>query len=282
MALEQDIADLIKSADRLTDTVDHKIQSIQAELNAKKAEIDSRLAAKEQAVEGYILNARNEQGFEVQNYNHDFIDLYDRGDIKLPVGMGLHADNPLNDYFDIEIIPVTSGAEPDKRHDVAQELLTAMNIGRGTQHFSGSFNILHLKHKANMPLPTKWVFFIPQQHVKTGQGASFLCWAKGKGFNWQMDTNMQWKQVVYAWRPSPNPGTYVHIDVYMHEVGGELYLALPTIVTGVWPEGRVLGNLYSQKNEMYRKGAAWFDVSLFDAFHDGNTATGGDPANDRV
>ncbi|QTH70930.1 hypothetical protein [Pseudoalteromonas xiamenensis] len=54
MALEQDIADLIKSADRLTDTVDHKIQSIQAELNAKKAEIDSRLTAKEQAVESKI------------------------------------------------------------------------------------------------------------------------------------------------------------------------------------------------------------------------------------
>ncbi|MBQ4844916.1 hypothetical protein [Pseudoalteromonas sp. MMG005] len=56
MALEQDIADLIKSANQLTDTVDGKVQDITAHLNQKKQEIDTKLTAKEQAVDAKIAS----------------------------------------------------------------------------------------------------------------------------------------------------------------------------------------------------------------------------------
>ncbi|MBD1582492.1 hypothetical protein [Pseudoalteromonas sp. S16_S37] len=56
MALEQDIGRLIESTDKLTETVDSKIQEITARLDQKSQEVDSRLAAKEQAVESKIAS----------------------------------------------------------------------------------------------------------------------------------------------------------------------------------------------------------------------------------
>ncbi|ASD67655.1 hypothetical protein [Pseudoalteromonas piscicida] len=282
-ALQAENGKLIDSNNALTQTVIGKMGEINHALSDAQAQVESKKQELEQRVNSYLSGAREELGFTALNYNHDFLDTYTtaNGEIELPVGIGTHSNNPITEYFDIEMIPVRSG-DVDGRSDVAKELLTAMNIGANTLHFSSSFKILHIKHKENMPIPSKWVFHIPNQHIKHMQGASLILWAKGKGFNWGMDTNLEWKQVRRAWRPSANPGPYVHVDVYMHEAGGELYLALPSIVAGVWPEDRVLGNLYNPKSELIRRGAAWHDVTAHDAWRDTNTANGGDPARDTV
>ena len=243
--IDQDIASLASSANKLVETFQSKEKSIDDKVNEAKEEFQR-----------FQDSSRSELGFVAQNYNHDFYDVYtvDNGQT-LPVAMGL----PLNffDMFEVKIIPVENGVEPELRDPVAQELLNAMGCNR--KNFSSTFNILHVKRIPNSPKPTTYAFHIPHQHIKTSQGASFVFWAKGRGASWDMDTDMVWKQGRHVWNPatSGSSGEYVHVDIWMTHDDSELYLALPTIVVGHWPENRKLGNLYNLQSSLIRKfGAA--------------------------
>lgn len=231
-------------------------QALAQEVAEKMADIDTKVAEASNAFQQFQESSRGELGFVAQNYNHDFLELVTMPNgQKLPVGMGVNAGGNFFDKFEVNMIPAISGADPDSRDPVAQELLTEM--GCNTKHFTRSFNILHVKRIPGSPAVSGYTFFIPEQHIKAHQGASFVFWAKGRGTSWGMDTGMVWQQRSHTWRAatheSGNPGAYIHVDVYMNNEDSELYLALPTIVVEHWPENRKLGNLYNQKSQLIRK-----------------------------
>ena len=60
MALEQDIANLVESTNQLTSVIDNKAKTI----DAKMAQLDSRVAAKEAQVDQFIQDATPETRYE--------------------------------------------------------------------------------------------------------------------------------------------------------------------------------------------------------------------------
>ncbi|MDH0866456.1 hypothetical protein [Mitsuaria sp. GD03876] len=249
MSLESQIAALVDSTNQLTQTVASKMDAINTTVNAKVAELDA-----------FKAGLLSQLPMMALNYNHDFLDVSGTAPQQLPVGLAVSADGAFWNRFSAELIPVNTGADPATRHDEAKALLDAMGIGRGTQHFTSSFNILKLTRKDAVVI-SSLVFYIPARHVKSGNGASFVAYAKTVGsstWDYLPSTAGQWKQFATTWPAGTNDGrgvgSYLQLDfkVQNSSVGDVLYLALPTVVLGSWPEGRKLGNIVNIVNEVKR------------------------------
>lgn len=206
---------------------------------------------------------RAEMGFTAQNYNGDFMDTHKFEANKhghkneFPLSMGVREGR--NDCFKVEMIPVHNGDEPALRHPEAQALLDFMGIGRGTQHFSQSFNIMKMTVLDTAFLEMNaYDFYIPNQHIKRCPTATFMAYTKIEGdaqVAWLgSDTEGSWKHVV-SHQKSTLPGSYTHVDLIFTaaSVGDVIYLAVPTICTGLWPVSKKHPVLYSPKTELIRK-----------------------------
>lgn len=250
MSLEQQVAALVVASNSLT-----------GEVAGKMGQIDQIVAGSEAAHKAWRDSLLNQLPMMALNYNHDFLDIGGTAPNQLPVGLVVNADGAFWDRFTAEIIPVFSGVDPNGRHQEAKVLLDAMGIGQGTQHFTSSFNILKLVRKDSQPIQS-YAFYIPARHVKVGCGASFVCWTKTIGsaeWSWLGGkTDGVWRQSQFVWPAGTSDGrgvgTYVHIDISCAGggAGDTLYLALPTIVLGSWPDSRKLGVITNIVNEAKR------------------------------
>ncbi|MEZ9956938.1 phage tail protein [Vibrio cyclitrophicus] len=235
--------------------------SIASEWNGIKTKMNNEaLAAIGRVDTQTVINA---MGFTALNYNGDFIDTNElsansHGHKNVyPLGMGVRGGR--NDCFKAEVIPVKSGDDPAMRDSEAKALLDFMGIGRGTKHFSGSFNILKMTVlDASFQDLTGYDFYIPNQHIKNSPTATFLAYTKIQGtasVSWLgADTAGAWKQIA-SHRTSSSPGSYTHVDLNFSNasVGDVIYLALPTVCVGHFPKSKKHGQLYNPKTELIRK-----------------------------
>ncbi|MGF1859886.1 phage tail protein [Photobacterium profundum] len=235
--------------------------SIASEWNGIKTKMNNEaLAAIGRVDTQTVINA---MGFTALNYNGDFIDTNELATNahghknKYPLGMGVRGGR--NDCFKVEMIPVKSGDDPVMRDGEAKALLDCMGIGRATRNFSGGFNIMKMTVlDTSFQDLDHYDFYIPNQHIKYSPTASFMFYTKIQGTSsvtWLGgDTAGGWKQVV-SHKSSSNPGTYSHVDLNFSNasVGDVIYLALPTICVGHFPQSKKHGLLYNPKTELIRK-----------------------------
>tara|TARA_B100001059_G_scaffold86559_1_gene84740 strand:+ start:1978 stop:2823 length:846 start_codon:yes stop_codon:yes gene_type:complete len=235
--------------------------SIASEWNGIKTKMNNEaLAAIGRVDTQTVINA---MGFTALNYNGDFKDTKElsantHGHKNVyPLGMGIRDFR--NDCFQVEVIPVRSGDDPVMRNTEAKALLDFMGIGRGSQHFSRSFNILKMTVlDTSFQDLTGYDFYIPNQHIKNSPTATFMAYTKIQGTSsvrWLgTDTAGNWKRIINH-KTSNNPGSYTHVDLNFSNasVGDVIYLALPTICVGHFPKSKKHGVLYNPKTELIRK-----------------------------
>lgn len=237
MSLESNIAELVKSANGLTDAVHGKI-----------GEIDQKVGQKITELNNWRTSHWNEHPAIAVNFNAKMTAVGGEGDKKLPLALGVHAGGDFWGKFDAALIPVTPGEEPASRPPIVRELLQYMKSD--DRHFSANFNILHLTVKKVSDGFGPYVFFVPYQHVKMGAFTSVALYHKviGQGdWNW-MDNSKKgvWNQATHHFL-SAHAGAYTHVDIALSnaQVGDQLYLALPQIIPGVWNPELRLPQLYN-------------------------------------
>ncbi|MYM61126.1 phage tail protein [Vibrio sp. OCN044] len=252
MANTSEITNLIRQTTKLTQAV-----------LGKMTDIDNKVASAESDFQKFSQSVVDNTGFTAMNYNHDFLDTHEleanaHGHKNVyPIGMGINKLR--NDCFKTEMIKVHYGANPESRDEEAKKLLDFMGIKRGTQYFSKSFNILKMTVlDTSFESIPKYDFYIPDRHVKLSPSATFMAYAKIKGtskVSWlNVNKKDEWQRIREP-RSTHNPGVYKHIDLDFTNasVGDVLYLALPTICTGYFPQSKKHGVLYSPKTELIRK-----------------------------
>ncbi|UTZ35021.1 phage tail protein (plasmid) [Vibrio campbellii] len=243
------LMEVVESARRLNQVIEEKAGQIDAEVAKAKQDFENR------AKKLSIIS-----GFEAINYNGDFLDTVEarnsKGEVNIfPIGMGIGSFR--NDCVLAEVIPVFSGEEPETRDPEAQELLKYM--GCNVKNFSSSFNILKITitDPATLLESPRYDFFIPEQHLKRSPSATFMAYFKTIGdfsVSHLGNSNGEWTRVVERYT-STNPGSYTHIDLNFSGVlneGDVLYLALPTICAGLFPEEYKHGNLYNPREKHIR------------------------------
>ncbi|MFD2178519.1 hypothetical protein [Veronia pacifica] len=246
MSIEQKLAEVVGSANALTKQVSGKISEIDREVDAIKQHAQTTINNAATKL-GYIAINRNDKLVSYRTYTppkgHGQVN-------KLPMWWGIQ--QRVLDHCHFELIRVFSGDTPEDRDPEAQELLDYMNIGSETLHFSGSFHILKITvlDKAVMEGDGADIY-IADQHLKANPATSFLRYvkvnAKGRASWLDGDTNGKWLHKRFVNSSSRN-GRYTHVDInfYDVEVGDEFFLALPSVVPGVWPEGKKHGALYNR------------------------------------
>ncbi|NAW66145.1 phage tail protein [Photobacterium halotolerans] len=255
----QELLDAIKGGAIRTmqNTFDGLMASVNSEWAAKKAQVDNEALAALERVD--TESVRGDIGFTAQNYNNDFMDtvVIDESR-KYPLRMGV--SSYFNQSVKAEIIGVRTQNDPTTRPEQAKELLDFMGIGRNEDHFSRSFNILKLTILDNAFTTSDRFYdiYIPYQHLKISPSATFMAYLKTEGAVTENKTGMgssvgEWKRFIKHYSSS-NPGSYVHIDLRFvnANVGDVIYLALPTLTTGHFPESKKHALLYNHLNTVYR------------------------------
>ncbi|CAK1790254.1 Phage tail protein [Vibrio crassostreae] len=196
-------------------------------------------------------------GFEGLNYNFDYIDVVSvnapDGSINTwPIGLAWSSSVDMNRYFKAECIPVQNAVDPATRSEVVKSLLDVMGIGRGSRYFSQSFNILKLTVKELPDTPVGsggYIHVTSDYRVNNRAGISLMKFRNSpKTSGWVCDKS----KVAMK-----NSGRgYMHWDIFpfneVSVVGDEIYIALPTVCTGLYPDSMPLTFLPNQRNMQVR------------------------------
>lgn len=230
-------------------------------IEEKAANIDKKVKDAQRSFESLADRLNIISGFEAVNYNADFIDLVEVKNSKgqknvYPLRMGVGEGR--NDCVKTEIIPVFSGYNPEDRDPEAQELLSLMKCN--SKHFSHNFNILKMTitDPATLLGLERYDFFIPEQHVKRSPSATFMSYYKTVGdfsVDWLGNSGGVWDRHVTHMHSS-SAGSYAHVDLKFRgslKEGDILYIALPTICTGLFPKDYMHGNLYNTREKHIRR-----------------------------
>lgn len=237
-------------------------QALAAEVNQKMASIDKSVSDAQKKAQSAIEATADNLGFMAINYNADMRDVYvatqpnKQGVInQIPLGWGVKPD--LLDCCHLEMIPVVPGSVPVDRHEEARALLDFMGIGADTIRWSSPFNILKIR-----VLDTSFIerdsydAHIADQHLRYDPATSFLRYVKVIGktsVNWVGgDTNGEWVQLRTVVKGTPGASRYRHVDLIFDqktEVGDVIMIALPSVVPGIWPQGRKHSRLYNLKDD---------------------------------
>ncbi|MDH5880422.1 hypothetical protein L8S15_15100 [Vibrio sp. S/42/10] len=236
-------------------------QTLASEVNQKMAGIDKSVSDAQTKAQSAIESTADQLGFMAVNYNSDMKDVLvqeqpnKQGVInQIPLGWGVKPD--LLDCCHLEMIPATSGSVPVDRHEEVRALLDFMGIGADTKYWSGSFNILKIRVLDTSFIErTGYDAHIADQHLRRDPATSFLRYAKVIGktsVGWiGGDTNGEWVQQRTVVKSAPGSARYTHVDLVFSdktEVGDVVMIALPTVVPGIWPEGRKHTRLYNLKD----------------------------------
>ncbi|MDK9755667.1 hypothetical protein KIV40_09570 [Vibrio sp. D173a] len=251
----------------LTQAINASLQQTQAsqalatEVNQKMAGIDKSVSDAQKKAQSAIEATADNLGFMAINYNADMRDFYvakqpnKQGVInQIPIGWGVKPD--FLECCHLEMIPAVSGSVAVERHEEVRALLDFMGIGADTKHWSRSFNILKIRVLDTSFIErTSYDAHIADQHLRYDPATSFLRYVKVIGktsVGWiGGDTNGEWVQLRTVVKGTPGASKYRHVDFTFDdktEVGDVVMIALPTVVPGIWPEGRKHSRLYNLKD----------------------------------
>ncbi|NLS14745.1 hypothetical protein HGP28_17950 [Vibrio sp. SM6] len=225
-------------------------QAQTAEVSAKMGEIDKKVDDGIKEVTDASLAALQSLPFFTVNANNNFMKyITTSGGNPSPYKGGW--GNGLDGKFETEIIPVTSGVDPESRHEIAKELMDFMGLGSNTRNFSGSFNILRIKNVSGLSSFPTFAFHIPWQHIKANNW-TYMVYCRGVGFTsgpnetYNGSNQNDWRlyRRVYS-QNEQAVGNYVNVDMWCGQSDAEIWLALPSIIPGIYPQGRKLPNLFN-------------------------------------
>ncbi len=239
MSLEQQIGALVKASENLTGAV-----------NGKIGEIDKKVDDGIQHVQDAAVLSLESLPFFTVNGNHDFLKYTTTAaGNKSPYKMGW--GNGLDGKFETELIEVRSGSNPSTRLPVVRELLDFMGIGANTLHFSANFNILRVKNISGLSSFPTYALYIPWQHIKRNNW-TYMVYSRGKGFScgpnetFNGSNQDDWRLFRTVLKQNSGAiGAYVHVDMRCYAADAEMYIALPSIIPGIYPEGRKLPELFN-------------------------------------
>lgn len=257
MSLEAQIAALVQASNNLTGAVNGKMQQIDNK-------VDQGIADVNESAERALTSLP----FFAVNGNNNFLKYtITAGGNPSPYQSGW--GNGLDGKFQTELIPVFSGTDPNLRPTIVRDLLDFMGVGSNTQHFSANFNILRIKNISGQSGFSNFAFYIPWQHIKRDNW-TYMVYCRGKGFSFGPNETFngsnkdQWRLFSATFSQSNSAtGQYVHVDMYCDSSDAEIWIALPSIIPGIFPEGRKLPELYNITNEVLDE---HFDN--YDALHD--------------
>ncbi|TCV22105.1 hypothetical protein EDB70_11417 [Vibrio crassostreae] len=216
--------------------------SIASEWNGIKTKMNNEALAAIGRVDTETV--RSEMGFIGLNYNGDYRDTVsvqapDGTMNTWPVGLSWSSVHDFNKYFKAEVLRTYSGSDPATRPEVIKSLLDACGIGRSAKHFYGSLGVLKLTIKE---LPTDindfrslYLHVTADYRIPNRGGVTMMNYEKKEG-DWV-------RRVIH--RPIGGSGTYDHFDAYPFsgfsdgpKVGDDIYIALPVICAGIYPESK--------------------------------------------
>lgn len=257
MSVEQSLTNAVQACNNLT-----------AAVNGKMTQIDSKVDQGIAEVQQSADQALTSLPFFAVNGNNNFLKYsVTAGGNPTPYKAGW--GNGLDGKFETELIPVFSGSNPNERPTVVKELLDFMGVGANTLHFSAKFNILRIKNVSGQSGFSSYSFYIPWQHIKRDNW-TYMVYCRGKGFNWGPNETFNgsnqddWRlhRVTFT-QNNGATGQYVHVDMYCNASDAEVWIALPSIIPGIYPEGRKLPELFNVTNEIMDE--HWDN---YDALHD--------------
>ncbi|KAF7770076.1 hypothetical protein PCIT_a3029 [Pseudoalteromonas citrea] len=250
----QNIADLVSVGNELLDDIrGGAISKMQKEHDDKQAVFKSEHDATQSALiadttatvndlKSRVGDVVGQMPFTAINKNHDFLNTTTFTTSSgvthtMPVGMGIKSPAALK----TSVVNVRSGSTPEARDPVVIELLNYI-IGANPKYFSSHFNVLKVEVlDADVIKNESYNFHIPAQHMKSP--SSFMAYYKLvsdkvgylKWLGTPQDNSWSRKRQVFK----SNALNYVHVDIKFHsdvQNGDVLYLALPTIVVGNYPD----------------------------------------------
>ncbi|WFQ78144.1 hypothetical protein PXH59_00410 (plasmid) [Xenorhabdus sp. SF857] len=231
-------------------------QSVETKIN----DINNKVTSAKKDFEDFAKKLNVISGFEAINYNGDFMDTVEiknsKGEANIfPVGLGMSTKR--NDCVRAEMIPVISGEDPGTRNPEAIELLKFMGIG-DVKYFSEDFNIMKITITDTSFINLEhYDFYIPEQHVKCSPSYTYMAYYKtigDFGVSYLGNSQGKWER-AFLQNSHTSPGDYIHIDLNFSDnvkIGDILYLALPTICTGLFPKEYMHGNLYNMRENHMR------------------------------
>ena len=253
----QEIGALIESVNEMTGTVAGKMEQIDQKVDTGIKEVSDAATLALQSLPFFTVNG-----------NNDFLKYTTTaGGNPAPYKSGW--GNGIDGKFETEIIPVRSGSNPSERLPVVIDLLNAMGIGGATHHFSANFNILRIKNISGQSAFATYAFYIPWQHIKR-QNWTYMVYCRGKGFSWGPNETFdgsnkdEWR--LFRSIQTQNEGatgSYVHVDMYCTASDAEIWIALPSVIPGIYPENRKLPELFNVTNMALNE--HWAN---YDALHD--------------
>ncbi|EKA6056041.1 phage tail protein [Vibrio parahaemolyticus] len=265
------IGQLVTKGQELLDAIKGgAIRTMENAFDAFMANVNSQWAAKKSQVDNEALAAIgrvntetviSDLGFTAYNWNGDFMDVVQLAPNKngttnsYPLGLGVVGD--FNDGVKAEILPCISGGNPALRDPAVRDLLDYMGIGADTQYFSGSFNVLKLT-VVDPALVGSGRLSLPTSHIKQSPSTTYMNYIRTVGdvsFKyWGGNTGGAWNR-FYRHFKSNNPGTYLNVDMYLinANAGDVVYLALPMMCAGKFPETVKHGSLVNTRMLLERK-----------------------------
>ncbi|MDC4168145.1 hypothetical protein C5F64_08610 [Photobacterium damselae subsp. damselae] len=242
MGLEQQISSLVQASENLTGAVNNKIGEIDKKVDDGIKEVKNAAELALRALPFFTVNG-----------NNDFT-KFTTTSAGNPSPYKLGWGNGLDTKFETELIEVRSGSTPSERLPIVRELLDFMGIGANTLHFSAKFNILRVKNISGLSSFPRWALYIPWQHIKRDNW-TYMVYCRGKGFNFGPDETFNgsnkddWRLFRRIFTQSNNAtGQYVHVDMYCTSADAEMYIALPSVIPGIYPEDRKLPELFNLTN----------------------------------
>ncbi|MEZ8694677.1 phage tail protein [Vibrio splendidus] len=201
-------------------------------------------------------------GFSAYNINGDFLDVNQvsankNGHVNVyPLRAGVGRGR--NDGIESEMISCSSGSTPAGRHPIVRELLDFMGVGADRLYFSGGFNVWKITVVDPALLGTGGVdFHIPTSHMKHSPSTTFMQYVKTEGdvsLNFGGNTGGVWDRYYYHAKNS-NPALYSNIDLYLKnaKAGDVVYVALPMMCTGKFPQSVKHGSMINLNTMLTRK-----------------------------
>jgi len=258
----QDLLDSIKGgAIRVMQTqFDVLKQAISAEWSGIKTKMNNEALAAISRVDTQTVIA--DLGFEAYNLNGDFLDVDEVGANKVghvntyPRWAGVGAGR--NDGLESEMISCQSGSTPSTRPLIVRELLDFMGVGADRFYFSGSFNIWKITVVDPAVLGTGGIdFHLPSSHMKSSPSTTFMQYVKTEGdvsLNFGGNTAGVWDR-CYRHAKSANPANYTNIDLHLAnaKAGDVVYIALPMMCTGKFPQSVKHGSMLNLNTSLMRK-----------------------------
>ncbi|WDE04686.1 hypothetical protein SG34_025710 [Thalassomonas viridans] len=220
MALEQDIAELVQASNNLTGVVDNKMQSI-----------DARIASKEAEVDNYLASARGENAIYRQTKNQfgnltgDSLDYFAKnGGITISVS---------------HYRSIVSGTVWASRDAEEQEILTKM--GRhGVQHFQPEIRVMKMAWSGYDSTKHSSYTMFPSPIGNNSTYCTVASYAKllsgDIGGQWLQGVNNEWG--LCGTHYAVQQGRYLHAHPYAYSPSGEVLFIWPAIVSGRVPLDR--------------------------------------------